>query len=62
MILPLKRSPIPLVAISGIKEHNLEEVCRHGARCTAMVTEITGAEDICKKMGRLRALTKKYWR
>jgi thiamine-phosphate pyrophosphorylase len=58
----VKEIPIPLVAIGGIKEHNLEEVCRHGARCVAMVTEITGAEDICKKIGRLRALTKKYWR
>ena len=48
--------------IGGIKEHNLEEVCRHGARCVAMVTEITGAENIREKIGRLRALAKKYWR
>jgi thiamine-phosphate pyrophosphorylase len=58
----VKEIPVPLVAIGGIKEHNLEEVCRHGARCVAMVTEITGAENIREKIGRLRALAKKYWR
>jgi thiamine-phosphate pyrophosphorylase len=58
----VKEIPIPLVAIGGIKEHNLEEVCRHGAHCVALVTEITGAENIREKIGRLRALTKKYWR
>ncbi|NLZ44285.1 MAG: thiamine phosphate synthase [Clostridia bacterium] len=58
----VKEILIPLVAIGGIKEYNLEEVCRHGARCVAMVTEITGSENIREKIGRLRALTKKYWR
>lgn len=58
----VKEIPVPLVAIGGIKEHNLEEVCRHGARCVAMVTEITGAEKIREKIERLRMLTKKYWR
>lgn len=58
----VKEIPLPLVAIGGIKEHNLEKVCRHGARCVALVTEITGAEKISGKIERLRALTKKYWR
>lgn len=37
---------IPFVAIGGIKEHNLAEVLAHGARCAALVTEITAAPDI----------------
>ncbi len=44
---------LPFVAIGGIKEHNLPEVVAHGARCVALVTEITGARDI---MGRISAL------
>ncbi len=41
-----KNVKIPFVAIGGIKLHNLPEVLAHGARCAAMVTEITGAPDI----------------
>jgi thiamine-phosphate pyrophosphorylase len=44
---------LPCVAIGGIKEGNLAEVLSHGARCTALVTEIVGAEDIGKTIGRL---------
>lgn len=44
---------LPFVAIGGIKEHNIAEVSRRGARCIAAVTEIVGAEDI---IGRVRAL------
>lgn len=44
---------LPFVAIGGIKEHNLSEVVARGARCVALVTEITGARDI---MGRISAL------
>lgn len=46
---------LPFVAIGGIKEHNLAEVARHGARCMALVTEITAAEDI---RGKIAALTR----
>ncbi len=46
---------IPFVAIGGIKEHNIAEVVRHGARCVAMVTEIVGKPDIA---GQIQALRK----
>jgi thiamine-phosphate pyrophosphorylase len=45
---------IPFVAIGGIKEHNLGEVVRHGARCAALVTEIVGDADITAKITALR--------
>jgi thiamine-phosphate pyrophosphorylase len=45
---------LPFVAIGGIKEHNLAEVATHGARCMALVTEITAAADI---RGKIAALT-----
>jgi len=45
---------LPFVAIGGIKEHNIKEVANHGARCMALVTEITAAEDI---RGKIAALT-----
>lgn len=46
---------IPFVAIGGIKEHNIAEVARRGARCIALVTEIVGAPDIEAKVRALRA-------
>lgn len=46
---------LPFVAIGGIKEHNLKAVADHGARCMALVTEITAAEDI---PGKIAALTR----
>jgi thiamine-phosphate pyrophosphorylase len=46
---------LPFVAIGGIKEHNLREVATHGARCMALVTEITAAPDI---RGKIAALTR----
>lgn len=46
---------IPFVAIGGIKEHNIHEVAKRGARCIALVTEIVGADDIAAKVGALRA-------
>ena len=45
---------IPFVAIGGIKEHNLGEVVRHGARCAALVTEIVGEANIAAKITALR--------
>ncbi|MCL6634622.1 MAG: thiamine phosphate synthase [Peptococcaceae bacterium] len=47
---------LPFVAIGGIKEHNIAEVSRRGARCIAMVTEIVGAEDIGARVRALRAV------
>lgn len=44
---------LPFVAIGGIKEHNLKAVADHGARCMALVTEITAAEDIRSKIAAL---------
>ncbi|NLY43424.1 MAG: thiamine phosphate synthase [Clostridiaceae bacterium] len=49
-----KNVSIPFVAIGGIKEHNVAEVVKHGARCVAMVTEIVGAKDIAKKIEDIR--------
>lgn len=46
---------LPFVAIGGIKEHNIGEVSRRGAKCIALVTEIVGAEDIGAKVRALRA-------
>ncbi len=53
----VKNTNIPFVAIGGIKVHNMDEVISHGANCIAMVTEIVGAEDICKKIREIRTLS-----
>jgi thiamine-phosphate pyrophosphorylase len=45
---------LPHVAIGGIKEMNVAEVARHGARCMALVTEIVGAPDIGAKIAAVR--------
>jgi thiamine-phosphate pyrophosphorylase len=45
-----KNTELPFVAIGGIKEHNVNDVIRHGAKCIAMVTEITGADNIVNKI------------
>jgi thiamine-phosphate pyrophosphorylase len=42
------------VAIGGIKEHNVLEVKRAGAKCIAMVSEIVGADDIKAKIESIR--------
>ncbi|WP_272700116.1 thiamine phosphate synthase [Desulfovibrio sp. Fe33] len=46
---------IPFVAIGGIKEHNIGEVVRRGARCVALVTEIVGEKNIKAKITALRS-------
>ncbi|KKM10261.1 thiamine-phosphate pyrophosphorylase [Clostridiales bacterium PH28_bin88] len=51
----VRHIPLPFVAIGGIKEHNIRQVRRKGARCIAMVTEILEAEEIVAKVKRLRA-------
>jgi len=47
---------IPSVAIGGIKEHNLPEVIKTGARTVALVTEIVGSSDIKSKLKRLQSI------
>ena len=42
------------MAIGGIKEHNIAEVARHGARCCALVSELVGAQDIHAKVEAVR--------
>jgi thiamine-phosphate pyrophosphorylase len=45
---------MPFVAIGGIKEANVADVVRHGARTVCLVTEITGADDIPAKIRAIR--------
>lgn len=54
----VKNLDIPFVAIGGIKEHNIGEVTRRGARCVALVTEIVGADDIGETIAALRQAMK----
>lgn len=49
---------IPFVAIGAIKEENIVEVANAGAKCFAMITEIVGAEDIEKKIKKIRKILK----
>ncbi|MDX9786372.1 MAG: thiamine phosphate synthase [Desulfobacterales bacterium] len=42
--------PMPFVAIGGIKETNIREVRRRGARTVCLVTDIVGAADISGKV------------
>ena len=46
---------LPFVAIGGIKEHNIAEVTRRGAKCCALVSELVGAPDIEEKVRAVRA-------
>ena len=45
---------IPFVAIGGIKEHNIDQVIKAGAKRVALVTEITQASDIARKILNLK--------
>ena len=51
--------PMPFVAIGGIKEDNIHEIMIRGAKTVALVTEITGADDIAEKVRSLRLLMEK---
>jgi thiamine-phosphate pyrophosphorylase len=51
----VKHSPLPFVAIGGIKEHNLTEVLAHGATTVCLVTEIVGSDNIAATARRLQA-------
>lgn len=46
----VKNIKIPFVAIGGIKEHNIREVVKTGAKTIALVTEIVGAKNIKEKI------------
>jgi len=52
----IKNLAIPFVAIGGIKEHNLAEVIKTGARTVAFVTEIVGSPDIPGKIKNLQRI------
>jgi thiamine-phosphate pyrophosphorylase len=52
----IKNLAIPFVAIGGIKEHNLAEVIKTGARTVAFVTEIVGSPDIPGKIKSLQRI------
>ena len=52
----VKNSPLPFVAIGGIKEDNIGEVLAHGARTVCLVTEIVGSDDIAATVRRLRRM------
>jgi len=55
---------IPVVAIGGIKEANLEEIARAGGQHIAVVTALTSAEDVAlstkKYSSRWRELRQRY--
>lgn len=51
----VKHSPLPFVAIGGIKEHNLAEVLAHGATTVCLVTEIVSSDNIVATARRLQA-------
>ena len=40
----------PFIAIGGIKEHNIDEIISRGAERVCLVSDVVGAEDICKKV------------
>lgn len=48
-----KNVPLPFVPIGGIKEGNIAEVRRRGARIVAIISDIVGAEDV---LGKVRSL------
>jgi thiamine-phosphate pyrophosphorylase len=51
--------PIPFVAIGGVNERTVRDVLRSGARCCAIVSAITLAEDIPAKIASLRSIIHK---
>ena len=51
----VKNHHIPFVAIGGIKRSNVADVVKHGASCTALVTEIVGAANIGTMISDIRA-------
>ena len=52
----VKNSPMPFVAIGGVKEDNIGAVLAHGATTVSLVTEIVGSDNIAATVHRLRRL------
>lgn len=50
----VKNSQLPIVAIGGIKEDNIDEVIDCGAKTVAVVSDIVGADNIRRKVEILR--------
>jgi len=48
--------PIPFVAIGGIKEHNVHEIKKKGAKTICLVTDIVGADNIAAKVEKIRKI------
>ncbi len=46
---------IPFIAIGGIKEHNIEEVLKRGAKRLCLVSEVVGAENIKELVDRINS-------
>jgi len=45
---------IPFTVMGGIKESNMEEVLKRGAKRLAVVTAVTQAEDVAEAVRRMR--------
>ncbi|MDU1910668.1 thiamine phosphate synthase [Fusobacterium sp.] len=41
---------LPFIAIGGIKDYNIDEIINRGAQRICLVSDILGAENICKKI------------
>ena len=54
-----KNINLPYIAIGGIKESNLLEVVKKGAKRIALVSEIVGADDIIEKVDNLNKIIQK---
>lgn len=50
----VKNINIPFAAIGGIKLGNIDEVVSHGAKCVAMVTEVTTANNIAERINQIK--------
>lgn len=51
---------LPQVAIGGIKTHNLHEIAATGVKRVAIVSEITGSQDIGKKILEINKILEEY--
>jgi len=56
----LENIDLPCVAIGGIKESNIDSVLKAGARTVALVSEITGSEDMRDKIKTILGKFDKY--
>ena len=51
-----RNSPLPFAAIGGIKETNIGEVVKRGAKTVCLVTDIVGTADIAAKVRTLNRI------